>query len=57
MKKKIFNFGLSLMMSLVLVVGCAAQKDKRDEKPPEKPREKIVEKPKPAPTPERKRPN
>ncbi len=46
-----------MMMSLMLVVGCAAQKDKRDEKPPEKPREKIVEKPKPAPTPERRRPN
>ena len=57
MTKNIFNLFLTLMMSLVLVVGCLAQKDKPPERPKEK--EKVVEKekPKPTPPPDRKKPN
>jgi hypothetical protein len=59
MTKKLFNLILSLMMSMVLVGGCVAQKgrdDKRPEKPPERIKEKEKEKPKPPP-PDKKRPD
>jgi len=57
MMKRTSNLLLSGIMVLTLVSGSLAQKDRKDEKPPEKQKEKIVEKPKPTPAPERKKPN